>query len=227
MPQIPVVSLVPPTQHPAIPDELKLTCLAQPGSLDPCSLYPVLSYVGLTYWAWSFYDNRVAMAICAYDSGGKLVRRLDRDGARYIWQITVDEQAQTVSFAGQDDAKITLGWRELETPPLAGTAPTESHPAIPDGLKTACLADPGSLQPCSTYPVLFWNQLTYWPYSFIDNREALAICAYDPAGNLVKRVDRDGARYIYQINVDEQAQTVSFVGQAGASISVSFNDLHE
>jgi len=56
---------------------------------------------------------------------------------------------------------------------------------------------------------------------------AMAICAYDSDAQLVKRIDRGGARYIYSTSVDEQRQLVSFVGQSRATIEVSFDDLHD
>ena len=84
------------------------------------------------------------------------------------------------------------------------------------------------MQDCTSYPVLRYQGHTYWPLSFIDNRVSLAIVAFDAAGNVVKRVDRDGTRSIASILIDASSRTVQFVGQArpaGHTITISWDDL--
>ncbi len=110
------------SSHPAVPSGWKEACVQGPDTGAPSEQCPVLTYNGYTYWAYSDINNDVAMSIVAYDAAGEIFKQWDRPGARYIWQITVDAAAQTVSFAGQSNAKITLGWSDLFIPaPRPGT----------------------------------------------------------------------------------------------------------
>ena len=70
-------------------------------------------------------------------------------------------------------------------PPVEGKVPSEVHPAIPAGLKVTCMLGPDKLEPSPTCPVIEWNGYTYWAYSYIDNRYAMNIVAYDEKGNVV------------------------------------------
>jgi hypothetical protein len=101
-------------------------------------------------------------------------------------------------------------------------------PALPDGLKVACLRTPDRTDSCDAYPVLRYRGLTYWPLSYLDNRLALSIVAYDAAGSQVARWDRDGVRYIHQILVDPAQRTVTFACQSapsGSSLTMSWGEL--
>jgi hypothetical protein len=104
------------SSYPAVPSGWKEACVQGPDTGAPSEQCPVLTYNGYTYWSYSDIHNDVAMSIVAYDAAGEIFKQWDRPGARYIWQITVDATAQTVSFAGQSNAKITLGWSDLFIP---------------------------------------------------------------------------------------------------------------
>ncbi len=99
---------------PELPADLDLSggCYSGPdsGVADQC---PVLVWGPYTYWALSYGDNRSALAIVAFDDAGNVAQIWERTGARYNWQITVDEQAETVSFWGQTDHMVVLTWDEL------------------------------------------------------------------------------------------------------------------
>ena len=129
----PSVVSVPPGSHPAIPTGLKAACLKDPGKLDPCTAYPVLKYKGYTYWAYSYIDNRVAMNITAYDSSGKVAKQWAKSGARYLYKITVDDKAKTVTFWGQSNANIVVSWKELDVTlyPMVTMVPLEVTPPFP------------------------------------------------------------------------------------------------
>jgi len=103
-------SLIPP--YPA-ELELNLACFDGPSGafVQEC---PVLEWGEVTYWALSHNDNRGGMTILAFDTEGDLVGTWERSGARYIWQITVDEVAETVTFWGQSNFSFSVTWEELE-----------------------------------------------------------------------------------------------------------------
>ena len=54
------------------------------------------------------------MTLVAYDSGGNALETWERVGARYVWQITVDEAAETVTIWGQANRTLVFTWEELQ-----------------------------------------------------------------------------------------------------------------
>jgi hypothetical protein len=103
-----------------------------------------------------------------------------------------------------------------EPAPTIASLPTSSHPAAPVGMM---MAVDGMAPHC---PVLQWNEITYWPYSFQDNRTAMGIVGYDAAGNICCSLAAPGARYISRITVESDAKTVTFWGQDNSSAVVTW-----
>ncbi len=112
----PVVNQMPVATPLALPPGTKVTCTKGPNTGESAATCPVLRWGGYTYWALSYDDNRVSMAIAAYDSKGALVKVWDKPGARYVYGITVNKTNRTVVFAGQSDSKISMTWSELLPP---------------------------------------------------------------------------------------------------------------
>jgi hypothetical protein len=110
----PKVVIVPSNSYPAVPAGLKPTSTPGPDNLNSSPNYPTVQYGGFTYWPFSYIDNRVSFGIVGYDSTGKLVRQFEKPGARYIWQITVETAAKTVTFWGQANQKVVVRWAELQ-----------------------------------------------------------------------------------------------------------------
>ncbi|WP_148212899.1 Nif11-like leader peptide family natural product precursor [Citrifermentans bemidjiense] len=102
-----------------IPIGMKKTCLQGPDSLYASQTCPVVNANGLDFWALSYVDNRVGMAIVAYDSAGKVVGLIEKTGARYIWDIAVDATKETISFRGQANKVVSLKWSDLFIPQMA------------------------------------------------------------------------------------------------------------
>ncbi len=98
-------------------------CVAGPNS-HSFATCPVLQWGGYTYWAFSYFDNSNAFAIAAYDASGNLLRTWNKPGARYLWQITIDQENRTATFWGQDSYSVTMGWDELVQPPAAASLTT-------------------------------------------------------------------------------------------------------
>lgn len=93
--------------------ELKVSCYTASDG-DFTAECPVLTRDDLTYWALSHIDNRLGMTILAFDEQGEMVGDWEHTGARYLWQITVDEVAETVTFWGQGAGTFEVSWDELE-----------------------------------------------------------------------------------------------------------------
>jgi len=96
-----------------IPEDMKVTCQSSPGLAS--SVCPVLLYNDLTYWAFSYIDNRYPLGIVGFDAAGNVVSQQELAGTRYIWQITVDVDTSTVLFYGDNffQNSVSLLWSEL------------------------------------------------------------------------------------------------------------------
>jgi hypothetical protein len=225
----PIVIKLPGTSQYTIPPGLKVDCIPDQNALKSAPLdCPVIDWNEYIYWAYSYLDNRDAIVIVAYDIDGNIVKQWKKSGARYIYKITVDAAAATVTFWGQADKKIVMTWLELylKTPPVVGEVPSKIHPAVPSDLKVACMTGPDIQKVSPNCPIIEWNEYTYWAYSFIDDRDAMGIIAYDVDGNIAKRWDKKGARLVYKITVNNVDQTVTFWGQSDQKIVMSWNDLY-
>jgi hypothetical protein len=121
-----------------------------------------------------------------------------------------------LGFAARADAQIA---------PAVVQVPANAPPAVPSGMKVTCLVGPNVLVSSPTCPVVKWYGYTYWAFSFIDNRLAMGIAAYDPTGNLVALWEKPGARYVWGIGVDPAARTVTFGGQANGVVSMTWGQL--
>jgi hypothetical protein len=221
----PTVAQVPANAPPAIPAGMKVACMQGPNVLTAATNCPVLKWHGYTYWAFSYGDNRVAMGIVAYDPAGKVAAQWERPGARYVYAITVDSTGKSVTFAGQSDAKITMTWDALFPPPVIDTVAVNTPPAVPAGMKVTCTQGPGTGASATTCPVIRWGGYTYWAFSYIDNRVAMGIVAYDAAGKVVAQWEKTGARYVYAITSDAVGRTVTFAGQSDAKITMRWSEL--
>jgi hypothetical protein len=229
---IPLVETVNVNTHPSIPEGLTGSFSPAPDRLDQSATCNVIKFNGLTYWAYSYRDNRVGMNIVAYDAANKVVKQWEKTGARYLWKITVDEAAQTVVFHGQSSQTITMKWSELAAQTsqvnmsiTIETVNASAHPAIPAGSKASFMPSADSLEQSATCQVIKFNGLTYWAYSYDDNRVGMNIVAYDAANKVVKQWEKTGARYLWKITADVTNQTVTFYGQASQTITMKWSEL--
>lgn len=108
------VAYVAATSHPPMPAGLQLVCMPVSNQGAPMSeTCPVVQYQGITTWAYSFTDNRMSLALVSYDADNKVVRNVEKGGARYLFNAIVNEPNQTVTFIGQAEQWVTVPWSEL------------------------------------------------------------------------------------------------------------------
>jgi hypothetical protein len=101
-----------------------------------------------------------------------------------------------------------------------------SHPPIPAGMQLVCLQIPGTGAASSqTCPVVLYQGVTTWVYSFLDNRMAIALVSYDANNNVVRNVQKGGLRYVFDAISSDANQTVTFVGQAQQWVGVPWSEL--
>jgi hypothetical protein len=96
---------------------------------------------------------------------------------------------------------------------------------IPDGLKVASLADPNQLQPAPSCPVLGIGSFTLWPMSYYDNRVSFGMVMYDAEWKPINQVEKPGARYIYKVTLNAANQSVTFIGQANQSVTMTLDEI--
>ncbi len=95
---------------PTPPSGLKVTCLVDPNSLQSAKTCPVVQYMGMTTWAYSYIDNRVSLALVTYDGSGKIVRNVEQKGVRYVWNMTSSLTNKNITVFGQSNAYVELPW---------------------------------------------------------------------------------------------------------------------
>lgn len=213
-----------PSAPPLVPAGLVVKCHVGPTNPAAAALCPVLKWNGHSYWAYSFADNRNALAIVAYDPQGQRVGRWDVTGTRWLNAITVDATARTATFVGEKGTKITRTWDALSPSPyIRTTTPTNPLPALPSDVKVACADGAGAPTPnnCVT---MRWGNYTYWAFDYADNRNAMVVVAYDASGAMVKTWNLAGVRGIRSIAANPTTRVVEFTG-TGTKASLPWAEL--
>lgn len=135
-PTLPTICLLSDRLLPSTPSGLQLASMSGPNSPTPdgdSPVCPVVQWRGITYWPFSYVDNRYSMSIVGFDSTGRIVSQVEKTGARYIWKTTLDVAAKTVTFWGQGNAKIVMNVSELQPGQVTINPPKRAfaiHPAI-------------------------------------------------------------------------------------------------
>ena len=113
-PNIPVIRVVPTASHPAVPPELKIDPATGPTASDLASETQVLTLGNYTYWAADYVDDRLSMCLLAFDADDRLIRQLEKTGARRMWKMTLDEEGQAITYHGESNRTITATLAELQ-----------------------------------------------------------------------------------------------------------------
>lgn len=104
--------------------------------------------------------------------------------------------------------------------------PVAEAPSIPAGLQTACINEPTDGAPASkTCPVIYYGAYKTWIFSYADNRNAFALVTFDGTGRIVRNVEADGARYVFDVFSDDHGQKLTLVGQSKNSVVINWADL--
>ncbi|MBO9709046.1 MAG: hypothetical protein J7521_12620 [Caulobacter sp.] len=113
-PRTPQIKYNPVGEAPTAPDGLQMVCVSVPNDGAPSSkTCPVIYYQNYQTWIYSFADNRTAFALISFDSTGKVVQNISRNGARYVFDAMSDDKAQTITIVGQAKNYVTINWTDL------------------------------------------------------------------------------------------------------------------
>jgi hypothetical protein len=125
------------------------------------------------------------------------------------------------------DSSTNASEAEPESIPEVTTELFQQQFEVPEDLKVTCLT--GDTEPgfpvTRDCPVLKWLDHTYWALSFKDNRGSMSMVAINSEGEIAGRWDQDGDRCIWKIELDEEAETATLIGQAAREIVVMWDDL--
>lgn len=103
--------------------------------------------------------------------------------------------------------------------------PADSNPPVPAGLKVTCLQDPSRLTLSKTCPVVKYQGITTWAYSYLDNRLSMALVSYDGKNKVIRNVEKRGDRYVVVATSSIHNRTVRFVGQYKHGVTARWAEL--
>jgi hypothetical protein len=103
--------------------------------------------------------------------------------------------------------------------------PANSNPPIPAGLKVTCMKGPNVLAASTTCPVVIYNGITTWAYSYMDNRVSLALVSYDANNKVVANVEKPGSRYVWNATSSIVDKAVIFFGQSNQRVTAPWSAL--
>jgi hypothetical protein len=103
--------------------------------------------------------------------------------------------------------------------------PANSSPPVPAGQKVTCLKGPNVLQSSKTCPVVKYQGITTWAYSFVNNQTAMALVSYDAQNKVVRAVTKQGLRYVWNMISSPRTKTVEIFGQANQRVAVPWGEL--
>ena len=98
-----------------VPDGMKVTAITDPNSTQSAPTCPALAVGGFTLWPMSYYDNRVSFGMVMYDMKWRVLKQVEKPGARYVYKITLDGSGASgsVTFWGQADQIVTMPVSEV------------------------------------------------------------------------------------------------------------------
>jgi hypothetical protein len=98
-----------------IPEGMKVTALQGPDTLQSANPGPVLGVGGFTLWPMSYIDNRVSFGMVMYDLQWRVLKTVEKPGARYVYQITLNGTGAegSVTFSGQANQSVTMSLDEI------------------------------------------------------------------------------------------------------------------
>ena len=231
----PFVGVIAAANAPAPPAGTRPGWMSGPDTFDPRYEVPVLVWAGLMYWTFDYIDNRNAFLIAACDHSGNIVKQWQKQGPRYIWDVTLERPEKTLTFWGQANEKLEVNLDELcitdtqyyslYPPPAVNMVPVSQAPAVPAGVYSTWQLESNTTARHTGIPVLTWDDYSYRVYEHPDNRLAFAIIAFNKDGKIVKDWEIRGVRYITDIAVDLLNKRVNFTGQGPKTITCTWDEL--
>jgi len=109
--------------------------------------------------------------------------------------------------------------------PTIAYVPRTSPPPVPEGLNVTCANAPNFTALAKNCPIIRYEGMTTWVFSYKDNRWSMALVTYDQHNKVVRNVEQKGARYIVNAISSPKTRTVTISGQDARTITVPWSEL--
>jgi hypothetical protein len=100
-----------------------------------------------------------------------------------------------------------------------------SPPNVPADMNVTCANTPEFTALARTCPVIRYQGMTTWVFSYKDNRWSMALVTYGPDNKIVRNVEHKGARYIVNAVSSPKTQMVTITGQGTKLVTVPWSEL--
>jgi len=97
-------------------------------------------------------------------------------------------------------------------------------PNVPADMNVTCANTPEFTALATKCPVIRYQGMTTWVFSYKDNRWSMALVTYDANNRIVRNVEHKGARYIVNAVSSPKTQTVTISGQSNKIITVPWSE---
>ena len=107
----------------------------------------------------------------------------------------------------------------------------ENAPATPEGLQQAFRTGPNDADaPAQDIDTIVVDThidgvFTFWGFSYLDNRQSLAILKCDASNNVVSQTEWKGTRYLWEITLNEAEREATFHGQYSSAATNAWTAL--
>lgn len=118
--------------------------------------------------------------------------------------------------------RVLLGPPNL---PVIHVVPTASHPPLPPEFKIDPATGPAAADLASESQVLTLGNYTYWAADYVDDRPSICLLAFDADAQLVKQLEKPGARRTWQMTLDSERQAVIIHGAADHTVTATLAEL--
>ena len=98
-------------------------------------------------------------------------------------------------------------------------------PNVPADMNVTCATNPQFTELAKKCPVIRYQGMTTWVFSYKDNRWSMALVTYDKSNKIVRNVEHKGARYIVNAVSSPKTQSVTISGQDNKIVTVPWSEL--
>jgi hypothetical protein len=70
-----------------------------------------------------------------------------------------------------------------------------------------------------------YQGVSTWIYGYKDNRDSVAVVAYDADGKVIRNVEHTGISHVAKMSGDPATQMLTVTGDAGKTITVPWSEL--
>jgi HSP20 family molecular chaperone IbpA len=206
--------------HLAFPPAIKKESPSSVSPLIPAGLkldysglekIPSLHYGVIKARVFSYVDGRSSFAVVVYNENDEIITILEYPGDKAVKELDIDADKQSFVISGQSGTETVISLSEIR--PFAFPANSETETEEPR-IKFESLSlsiPPGLKSDYSGY--LQYGAIKASVYSYIDNRVSVALVVYNKNDEIIAIDQYEGNRYVKEMRIDEDNQTLVISGQ--------------